>query len=903
VADCDPPKSSTYLDINNVRAMIHSGGDMWWDLQGDPEYEIPAGSGKNSAFAGALTVGALDQDSTVHIMAQRFRQYGITYYPGPVVTTGDNAGTTNKEVCREFDQLYKINKTQVKTFRDWYACSQNPDRNTEENFPGYTIPDVILNWPAHGPEGGYAYYLAPFWDANNDGEYNPYDGDFPYFEFPEDSISDDLDCSHTRDQAIKLYGDQCIWQVFNDVGNNDPDFAGPHNPLGCEVQAQAFAYKTNDVLNNQTFYRYDVINRSTNSYHEMYFGFVSDIDLGGALDDYLGCDVSRGLGYIYNGDDYDEDFQGYPGYHNNPPAVGIDVIGGPFQDNDGVDNGSNWVLVDGERQLDCSAADVMNGNINGQNFSDGVVDNERWGMTGYMLLLSILPGPPGWLYDLTGSDYYRYLNNYWHDGRHLLYGGNGYSGTGTTETEASFMYPGYPSTDSCGYGVNEVEVPGWSEETAGNAPGDRRFIMNAGPISMEPGEVNSMTIGAVWARSNTGSAWASVDALKRVDDAVQEKFDRCFRVLEGPDDPELEIIELDGKLVFHIMNDENSNNYLESYRQKDEDVQESGCDPYYRFQGYQVFQLKDADVDFETDRYDTTKVCEIFQCDIRDNTGNLTNYLYKPDNADYYSQDEVKAANQGISHSFEITTDAFPWGDSDALVNHKTMYFVAKAYAACDDCVYTPNDPETSTYQKQPYLTSRYESTVYTATAHKTEPESGGTGLNSDYGSGVEITQIAGFGNGNNVLNLSQESIDTILSSTPWRDETPDYLENAGPVDLRIVDPLSVKDEKYHLYIRNADDTYYGKLEPGFDWVLVNSNSDSIWSEKSISSDHYEQLIPELGLSISMEQVEPAAFKNWNQYQNGFLEADISSENQNSWLTFLPDGDNNDYFNWIRSGN
>jgi hypothetical protein len=901
VADCDPPKSSTYLDINNVRAMIHSGGDMWWDLQGDPEYEIPKGSGKHSSFAGSFLIGAKDQNDHIHVMAQQFRQYGVSAYPGPVISGGTDAGTTRADVCREYDKLYKINKSQVKKFRDWYACSQNPDCNTEENFPGYTIPDIILNWPAHGPQGGYAYYLAPFWDANNDGEYNPYNGDFPYFEFPEDSITDNYNCIDSRDNDPRLHGDQAIWYVYNDVGNGNPDYDGPHNPLGVEVQAQAFAFQTNGVLNNQTFYRYDVINRSTNHYHDMYFGFWTDADIGGAMDDLIGCDVSRGLGYAYNGDDYDDDYEGNPGYGENPPAFGIDVIGGPFQNNDGVDNESNWVLVDGTRQLDCSAADVMNGNINGQNFDDGVVDNERWGLTGFMYHYPTMGCCPWLTRPSTALAYYYYLTNRWKDGTHLIYGGNGYPSSPDGNIEASFLYPGSPTTDPCGYGVNEADVPGWSEETEGNPPDDRRFYTYTGPVSMQPGEVNNLTMAALWARSYSGSAFASVEALQQVSDAVQEKFDRCFRELEGPDDPELEIVELNGKLVFHIMNDQSSNNYIESYKEKDEDMQADGCNPYYKFQGYQVFQLKDADVDFESDRYDTTKVREIFQCDIRDNTEDLVNYLLNPDNAELYSRTEVRASNNGIAHSFEITTDAFPWGDSDALVNHKTMYFVAKAYAANTDCLFDPTNPQTSEYQKETYLTSRGESTVYTATAHKTEPESGGTGLNSDYGSGVEITQIAGFGNGNNVLNLRPESIDTIMSAYPWCDSTPDYRNGAGPVNIRIVDPLSVTQDDYSLYITHADETYYGKLETGFDWVLINSAGDSIWSDQSITMNNFEQIIPDAGISIAMKQVGVAAYKNENHYQNGFLDASIES-NGESWLSFLPDTDHLDYYNWIRSG-
>jgi uncharacterized protein YpmB len=34
VAGCEPARTSTELAIINVRALIHTGGDMWWDLQG-----------------------------------------------------------------------------------------------------------------------------------------------------------------------------------------------------------------------------------------------------------------------------------------------------------------------------------------------------------------------------------------------------------------------------------------------------------------------------------------------------------------------------------------------------------------------------------------------------------------------------------------------------------------------------------------------------------------------------------------------------------------------------------------------------------------------------------------------------------------------------------------------------
>ena len=40
---CQPSKAQSDLSINNVRATILGGGDMWWDLN-TARYEVPKGS-------------------------------------------------------------------------------------------------------------------------------------------------------------------------------------------------------------------------------------------------------------------------------------------------------------------------------------------------------------------------------------------------------------------------------------------------------------------------------------------------------------------------------------------------------------------------------------------------------------------------------------------------------------------------------------------------------------------------------------------------------------------------------------------------------------------------------------------------------------------------------------------
>src|SRR5688572_24005538 len=58
-ANCIPPTAAAELNINNTRALIQSGGDMWWNFS-RPQYEIPKGSGKMSLYAGSLWLAGQD---------------------------------------------------------------------------------------------------------------------------------------------------------------------------------------------------------------------------------------------------------------------------------------------------------------------------------------------------------------------------------------------------------------------------------------------------------------------------------------------------------------------------------------------------------------------------------------------------------------------------------------------------------------------------------------------------------------------------------------------------------------------------------------------------------------------------------------------------------------------------
>lgn len=125
--------------------------------------------------------------------------------------------------------------------------------------------------------------------------------------------------------SLDIGGDQVSWAVFNDA---DPALhlgvAGHTAPLGVEVQQTLLAYDRSDALGDAVLAQFKLINKGDDLLQSMCIGLWCDPDLGGYLDDFVGCDTTRALGYCYNSDGDDLV------YGTAPPAVGIDILRGPL---------------------------------------------------------------------------------------------------------------------------------------------------------------------------------------------------------------------------------------------------------------------------------------------------------------------------------------------------------------------------------------------------------------------------------------------------------------------------------------------------------------------------------------------------------------------------------------------
>lgn len=925
-AGCLPATSATELDINNVRARINTGGDMWWDLQGEAQYEIPKGSKKTSMFSASLWIGGLDVNDQLKLAALRYRQVGNDYWPGPL--TIDGTAAVDDETCSEYDRHFIITRAEVAEFLSYIDDATGAFVPTVD-YPA--PPKIIQEWPWEGNTAkGQSPYLAPFFDRNQNGIYEWELGDYPYYDFDRSNklCKSDFPTVETSlginqggrlsDQILK--GDKTIWWVFNDKGNIHTETGG--EPIGLEIRAQAFGFTTSDEINDMTFYSYEIINRSTFRLRETYFSQWVDTDIGHGWDDYVGCDVLRGLGYCYNGPEIDGSGQVYA-YGANPPAAGVDFFQGPYMDPDGIDNpkiittftvdtifdGQGNIIGFDTTYFTKQACDVS---INGVNFGDSIIDNERFGMRRFVYHNN---GGADYMSDPdVAVEYYNFLRGIWKDGTKMIYGGNAHSSSpGSYGPECDFMFPG--DSDPCDWGTGGVPPNGpkfWTEKEAGNQPFDRRFMQSAGPFTLESGAVNYITVGIPWARATSGGTWASVELLRIVDDKCQRLFENCFAIVEGPDAPDLIIQEMDKELILYMVNRKNNPNYNEDYAVYDPSIafpdsvpsNERG-DSTFKFQGYQIFQVSDATVtasDIESGNAD--KVRLVAQCDIKDSIARIINYEYDGYLDLHVPREKVNGANMGLYHSIKITEDKFASKDKK-LINNKKYYFIAVAYAHNEFAPYKidPATPEGLRGQKLPYLASRKTQSggsivAIPAIPHFTNPEAGGTQINAVYGDGPVITRIEGQGNGGMILDLNKETVDKIMSGAPHKAENPVYLNGKGPINVKVVDPLNVKPGKFTLVFDKS-------LPVGVtNWTLYyeyNGVFDTIYSQKTVEVAN-EQLLLDYGIAITIGQVAlPGDLVN--APQNGFLEATMTfADSSKRWLTSVPDYDQPGPFNWIRSG-
>ena len=470
----EPVLCCNYLDINNIKTYIQPFDNQFYRKDGrdtTASFEFPKGSGKSTLNCTALWVAGTYETNTICSSMEMTGVGDMWYNPGPFSIDGIHLSTDYQTIL-EWTKVWKLTKEQVE-FHALHYWEESYEPNED-----------ISTWPAHGdPTLHQAEKLAPFVDVDGDGQYNPMLGDYPL-----------------------IRGDQCIFFIIQDGSPPDNNNNPYHHGLGieCHVMAYEFYNENSPAMNNTVFLSYKIYNRSAYTYDDTYIGWYTYFAIGSMLDDYLGCDVSRGAFYGYNGDDYDEG-----GYGENPPAQAVVLLGGPLMDANGVD----------DPQGQC------NGSINGVGFGDGIIDNERYGMSyftsfnsNYYLDSINIQGTP-----YAPVEIYNCLQGKWKDTTNITYGGSGCPATGSYGPDARFMYPGL--SDPCNWGTVGVPPNGpldWTEISAGNLPGNRYGTGSMGPFTFEPGTMERIDVAYVASFADPGET--AVETLMRSVDEVRAKY-------------------------------------------------------------------------------------------------------------------------------------------------------------------------------------------------------------------------------------------------------------------------------------------------------------------------------------------------------------------------------------------
>ncbi|MEL6393562.1 MAG: hypothetical protein AAFR97_12480, partial [Bacteroidota bacterium] len=175
---------------------------------------------------------------------------------------------------------------------------------------------AILGWPGRGNAEFFSIYgfelpededLAPFMDLDEDGIYEPLDGEYPVEPFGH-SIAGHM-----------------TWEVYHTLNPSFLDDGDP--PLIAQIHHTQWSFycTDNEYFNTAVFSRYEMINKGPSDISGFRAGIWTDFDLGCFTDDYIGSSPERNVFFSYNQDNEDNLIceQGVPAFGDNPPTQSV----------------------------------------------------------------------------------------------------------------------------------------------------------------------------------------------------------------------------------------------------------------------------------------------------------------------------------------------------------------------------------------------------------------------------------------------------------------------------------------------------------------------------------------------------------------------------------------------------
>jgi hypothetical protein len=548
----------TKLNINHLSTNIWQDG--YTDGNGNnPGFIYPKGSGIGAVYAAGLIWGA---------RADTGNGTGDIRIGGSAYLSGLSPGRLLDSLKPESPDLPKNRIYRVRL--DIPPGNSSADISSEtadgEGDPQAIYDQYHKDWTEWPWQDG-----APFDDKNKDGIYDP---------------------------AIDVPGvpgaDQTIWCVACDEPG--PAMWPYYSPsLGMEIQTTYWGYRSEGALGYMYFRRYVLINRNSFPYDSMYVALWADVDLGNAGDDLLGCDTTRSIGFVYNGQETDRAYSPLP-----PPAVGFDFFQGPIVPGAPTDSAIfKGSRIHGKRNLPMTAFFANTNTSLDPVMKDPLEFSEEIYMYRALQGLLVYTGEP--FVDPTNGLPTRYPFN------------------------------GDPEKRT-----------GWLDGTHGLTFGDRRMGVATGPFTMAPGDTQEIVVAEICAGAFLGcDRISAVGLLKFYDDQAQDAYDNFFAVPRAPVAPRVAVSPLNNEIVLEWGSDSAA-----------VAATEVPAPLGYSFEGYNVYQLPSASASLQNSK-------RLVTFDVVNGVGKIIDLDFDPNQGSVFPTAKQYGTDSGIQRWLNIKTDAY----------------------------------------------------------------------------------------------------------------------------------------------------------------------------------------------------------------------------------------------------
>ena len=296
--DAQIPKTEV-VDLNNVKAIIKSDGTIFQDngvggfiiSSEGPTQDVSLMNGVGLWISGKDPDGNLRGSVQVHNVDNK-----RDFIPSPGM-----------------NKIWRVNASEIEAhildFED-NGFIDNPNSN-------------IFSWPVKSNpffeifnESDISFHselnhFGRFYDRDNDGIYNPGNGDYPMMNMP-----------WCNDDPFPI-PTEMLWFSFTDSIDHTQSQLLPLNMIvHCEIYV--FSCLEDNPLNNTIIVNYRLQYRNYTDVFSTHIGVYSDFNIGDPENDFIGSSPDRGIMFSYNGSESDDEFD------NEIPVMSMDVLHGPL---------------------------------------------------------------------------------------------------------------------------------------------------------------------------------------------------------------------------------------------------------------------------------------------------------------------------------------------------------------------------------------------------------------------------------------------------------------------------------------------------------------------------------------------------------------------------------------------